>query len=155
MPRRWPRSSAAPTRLRIFLANPQVPTETKMELINRTLGPKFSPLVIRLIELMIDRERIDVLPDVLAEIQRLVEHAEGIYQAEIDSAMELDFQDKLRLKNALEKYTGYKLKIDYNVEPNLIGGLVFRFRDTLIDGSLRSGLNKLRRRLLETALPQG
>jgi F-type H+-transporting ATPase subunit delta len=137
-----------------FLGNPQVPTETKLELIERVFTPRVSPLLSRMLVLMVRRERVDHLAEALDLLEEMVEHAEGLYEAVLASAVDLDFQDKLRLKTELEKYTGCRLRIDYRVDADLIGGLVFRFRDVLIDGSLRFGLGELRRRMLETPLAQ-
>lgn len=136
-----------------YLGSPQVPTEDKVALIDRVFAPRVSPLLTRMLKMMVERERVDYLVETLDYVQELIERARGIYPAIVASALELDAADRQRLQAALERYTGCRLNIEYQVDPNLIGGIVFRFRDTLIDGSLRAGLDNLRRRLLETALP--
>lgn len=139
-------------RLLVFLDNPRVATEKKLELISNSLRARLSPLMMNLLIALIRRDRTGQLPDVLARFQELVEEAEGIQHAVVESAVELSFGDKLRLKGTLEKYTGSRLRIDYNVNPALIGGLVFRYRDLLVDSSISSGLADLRRRLLGAQL---
>ena len=145
----------AERRLRIFMGNPKVPTENKLALIDKALAPRFSPLTVRMLHMLVRRERTEHLGEILALFVEMGEQAEGIHQAQLQSAVDLSFQDRLRLKAALEAWTGCRLKIEYEVDSGLIGGLVFRFRDTLIDSSLRAGLALLRRRMLNTSLAQG
>jgi F-type H+-transporting ATPase subunit delta len=139
-------------RLATFLGNPMTPMDRKLELLKRALERRLNPLVMRLLMLMTRRDRVASLPETLDRFQKLVEHAEGIEQAEVVSAMEMGFQDKMRVKAALEKRLEARLRIDFRVDPGLIGGLVCRVRDTLMDGSLRSGLDRLAKRLRHVSL---
>jgi F-type H+-transporting ATPase subunit delta len=139
-------------RLIHFFGNPQLPTETKMELIDKVLTPRFGPPLIRMVRLLVERERIDYLSETLARVQELIDRHAGIEPAMVASAVELDADDKLQLKSSLERYAGCRLKLEFEVDPNLIGGVIFRYRDTLVDGSLRSGLDALRRRMLRAPL---
>jgi F-type H+-transporting ATPase subunit delta len=124
----------------------------KLKLLDRAFKGRLSPLLINLLHLLATRRRTTYLDETLTLFQELVERAEGISQASVSSAGELSFQDKLRLKAALEKYTKSRLKIEYLVEPGLIGGVIFRFRDLLVDGSLASALEELRERMLSRTL---
>jgi F-type H+-transporting ATPase subunit delta len=139
-------------RLVVFLSNPRVSTESKNELLAVTLRGRLSPVMMKMLDLLVKRDRTSQLSDILAHFQELVEEAEGIHHAIVESAVELGFQDKLRLKTGLEKHTGSRLRIDYVVNPGLIGGLVFRYRDLLIDSSISNGLDQLRRQLLAAQL---
>jgi F-type H+-transporting ATPase subunit delta len=85
----------------------------------------------------------------------LIDEERGIYPAELASGHPLTADDRARLEGVLQRYTGCRLKIDWSVEPSLIGGIVFRFRDLLVDGSLRSGLAEIRRRWRQTSMVRG
>lgn len=134
---------------RHFIEGPQISREKKRALVDTAFKNRVNPLLLNLLYMMVDRERAGILGDVLTEFQEVVERAEGTWPATISSARELGFQEKLKLKTALEKYTGFHLRLKYQVQPALMGGIVFRFRDVLIDGSVRRGLDRLRRRFEE------
>ena len=131
-----------------FLEGPQISTAKKHDVVDKVIKGKINPLLLNLLYLMIDRERAVLLPRILQEFREVAERAEGIYPATVTSARELGFQEKLRLKGALEKYTHCQLRIRYRVAPHLFGGIVFRFRDVLIDSSVRHGLDELRKRFM-------
>jgi F-type H+-transporting ATPase subunit delta len=133
--------------LRHFLEGPQISREKKRDLLDKGFKNRLNPLLMNLLYMMADRERAVILRDILNEFQEIAERAEGIFPATVASARELGFQEKLKLKTALEKHTGYHLRIKYEVDPDLLGGVVFRFRDLLIDSSVRSGLEQLKRQL--------
>jgi F-type H+-transporting ATPase subunit delta len=135
--------------LQVFIEDPQRPTEHKLELVDKVLKGRLNPLLVNLLRMLVERERCEFLKQILQLIQDKIEEAEGIFEAKVESAAELGFQEKLKLKAALEKFTNACLRLEYEVNPNLIGGLVFRFRDTLIDGSIQYGLQDLKRKMLE------
>ena len=134
--------------LKIFMENPQRPTEHKIELIEKVFKDRLTPMLVTMMRLMILRDRILLLDETLELFDEMVEEAEGIHHAVVQSARELQMQDKLQLKSALEKFTGSRLKIDFQVDPALIGGLIFRYGDTLIDNSISNGLRTIRERLM-------
>ena len=138
--------------LGFFLENPRTPEETKQALLERVFRSRLSPLLMKLLGVLVDRHRTIYLAEMLELFQVLGEEAEGIFSGMVTSAHELDFQDKLKLKTSLENFTRCQLKLRYLVDDGLIGGIVFRFRDLLIDTSLSGELEKLRRMLLSTTL---
>ncbi len=133
-------------RLGDFLESPQITREKKRAVADQAFKPSFHPLLVTLIHMVIDRERGAVLLPILREFEEVAERAEGIYPATVISARELGDGERQNLRGGLEKYAGCKLKIQFTVKPELIGGIVFRFRDKLIDASVKQGLNRLRRR---------
>ena len=133
--------------LRHFLEGPHISREKKRDLLDKGFKNRLNPLLMNLLYMMADRERATLLSDILSGFQEIAERAEGIFPATVASARELGFQEKLKLKSALEKRTGCHLRIKYEVDKSLLGGVVFRFRDLLIDGSVRNGLEQLKREL--------
>jgi F-type H+-transporting ATPase subunit delta len=130
---------------RRFLESPNIPRDKKRDLVKRSFEDRINILLMNLLLMMVDRERAIILSEILEEFQEIAERAEGIFPATVVSARELGFQEKLRLKTSLEKYTGVHLRIRYQVRPALLGGIVFRFQDKLVDGSVRHGLDSIRR----------
>lgn len=141
--------------LAAFFANPGLHEADKRRLVHNILGGRLHPLLLNLLNLLIDRRRLGHLDSILKVFQEWVEQSEGVYRAVVESARELDFQQKVKLKGSLEKYTGHRLNISYHVRPELISGLVFRMGDLLVDGSARSLLNNLQRRLMAAPMPAG
>lgn len=139
-------------RLKIFMASPRISTEEKMGLIERVFSGRISELLMRALMILVRRERTIQLDAILDLLQQLIEEDKGIHPAVVQTARELPEEDRWRLQAALEKYTGMKLNIDYQIDPRLIGGIVFQLADMLIDTSMRSYLEDLRRRLKETKL---
>ncbi len=134
--------------LRHFLEGPQIPTERKRQLVDRLFKGRLHLLLLNLFYLMVDRERAIFLPAILRTFIEIAEEAEGLHPASVTSARALNADEQSELRRALERHTGQRLKVAYRVDPRLIGGIVFRFRDVLIDGSVRHGLDELRKRFL-------
>ena len=138
-----------------FLDSPQVTTEQKFELLDKVFKTRFHEMLLLLLRMLVVRDRTGHLVEILERFEELVELAEGYHRAQVTSAHTLGFQDRLKLKSVLEKYTKFHLNIDYEVDPYLIGGVVFRADDLRIDGSLRGGLDEVRRRLSLVQIGRG
>ena len=134
------------------LANPAIPGERRAEVLGEMLGKRVATPVQNLVQLMIRRGRIDELPRVAAEFRRLDDARQGIVHATATSASELT-QDEVRALTArLEQQTGGRVALDVQVDPSLLGGLIVRVGDRLIDGSVRGRLERLRNQLISGAL---
>lgn len=132
---------------REFLDGPQITREQKRKVVAEVLAPKLNPITLNLFNVVIQRDRAGLVGEILEEFQNVAERAEGIYPAQVSTARELGFQEKLRLKAALEKYAQCHLRINYSIEPHILGGVVFKFQDSLVDGSVRHKLDQLGRKL--------
>jgi F-type H+-transporting ATPase subunit delta len=131
-----------------LLGNPAIAEETRLELAQSTFGTIVSRPVLNLIGLMLRRGRIDELPRVAAEFRRLDNERQGITPATATSAIPLS-EDEVRAVTArLEEMTGGRVDLDLRVDPDLIGGLVVRVGDRMIDGSVRGRLERLRNQLV-------
>ena len=101
---------------------------------------------------MLRRGRIQELPKLAAEFRRLDNERKGITHATATSASPLTKDEVAALARRLEEYTGGRVELDVQVDPSLLGGLVVRVGDRLIDGSVRSRLERLRNQLVSGAL---
>ena len=134
------------------LASPAVPLETRLEAVDRSLSGLASAPVLNLIKLMVRRGRIEQLPRVAAEFRRLDNARQGVTLATATSAAALDPDDVQALTARLEQMTGGRVELDLQIDPALLGGLVVRVGDRLIDGSVRGRLERLRNQLVSGAL---
>lgn len=132
----------------VFLEGPQIPREEKRVLVNKVFKERLSPLVMNLFYITIDRGRAGLIPGVVGELIGVAERADGIYPATVTSARELGSEERLNLKTSLEKYAGCQLRVRHDIETDLLGGIVFRFKDVLVDGSIRNKLRQMREKLM-------
>jgi F-type H+-transporting ATPase subunit delta len=135
-----------------MLANPAVALETRLEMAQSIFGKVVSKPVLNLIGLMLRRGRIDQLTRVAAEFRRLDNARQGITLATATSAAPLSPEDIRALTARMEQFTGGHVELDLQVDPSLLGGLVVRVGDRLIDGSVRGRLERLRNQLVSGAL---
>ena len=139
-------------RLGHLLANPAIALETRTEMAEATFGKVVSRPVLNLIGLMLRRGRIDQLPRIAAEFRRLDNARQGITIATATSAAALTPDEVRALTQRMEQFTGGRVELDLQVDPSLLGGLVVRVGDRLIDGSVRGRLERLRNQLVSGAL---
>jgi F-type H+-transporting ATPase subunit delta len=134
------------------LANPAIPADRRAETLRKLIGGTVSPPVLNLIHLLLRRGRIEELPRVAAEFRRLDDDRQGITHATATSAAPLTPDEVRALTQRLEQSTGGRIALDVQVDPSLLGGLIVRVGDRLIDGSVRGRLERLRTRLVSGAL---
>jgi F-type H+-transporting ATPase subunit delta len=134
------------------LANPAIPLETRLATAEATFGPLVGPKVLNLIRLMLRRGRIQELPRLAAEFRRLDDERQGVARASVTSTLPLEPDELQALKERLARSTDRRVELDLTVDPSLLGGLVVRLGDRLVDGSVRSRLERLRNRLVSGAL---
>ena len=92
-----------------------------------------------------------LLPGVTEEYGRLLDAHRGVAQAEVTSAVPLDDEQLRRVTEILEGVVDAKVRVWAHVEPAVVGGLVARVGDRVIDGSVRARLDRMRRSVVERA----
>lgn len=143
---------AGDRRATTILANPSIPIDKRSAVLEELLADRVSKPVLNLLQLLLRRGRMEELPRVAAEFRRLDDERQGIVHATVTAAAELT-QDEIReLTARLERSTGGRIALDVEVDPSLLGGLVVRVGDRMIDGSVRGRLERLRNQLLTGAL---
>jgi F-type H+-transporting ATPase subunit delta len=135
-----------------MLGNPAVALETRTEMAESIFGKTVSKPVLNLIGLMLRRGRIEQLPRVAAEYRRLDNARQGITLATATSAAPLSPDEVQALTARMEELTGGRVELDLRTDPSLLGGMVVRIGDRLIDGSVRGRLERLRNQLVSGAL---
>jgi len=132
--------------LRNFLASPAVTKEAKHRVIEKLLAGG-SKIVRNFLFVIVDHQRTHVLPEMIAAFQEVIRQRQGITEAQVSSAVELNKAQKAEMEFTLEKLTGKRVEATFSLEPELLGGAKVRVGDTVYDGSLRGRLNELRARL--------
>lgn len=131
-----------------FFDNPVVPVAAKQEAIEKALPNKDQRYVRNLALLLLERGRLGQLPDVVSHFHSLVLQERGIAIAGVTTAVPLTEDEQSELKQRLSKMVGKSIELRPSVDPNIIGGLIVRIGDDLIDGSIRTQLNQLRNQMV-------
>jgi F-type H+-transporting ATPase subunit delta len=136
--------------LMAVLANPALPLEQRTEVARQVFASLSGPAR-NLVLLLVRRGRIEQLPRVAAEFRRLDERRQGITRATATSALPLTDPEVRALTARLEQMTGGRIALQTDVDEGLLGGLIVRVGDRLIDGSVRGRLERLRNQLASGA----
>ncbi len=135
-----------------LLSNPAVPATARVEVLERILGEDVTGAQRNLLALLVRRGRFEQLPAVIREFGRLYRQREGIVQATVTSAVALETTEIESLQAHLETMTGKHIELSQEVDPSLLGGVVVRVGDQLIDGSVQGRLERLRTDLTNIAI---
>ncbi|MFL2639717.1 MAG: ATP synthase F1 subunit delta [Dehalococcoidia bacterium] len=133
-----------------FLQSPKISLEEKDSFISENLKG-LSDLAMNVASLLVRKNRASLAQSIFESYQEMVDEEKGIVSATLTAAvpMKKDLQDKL--EKFLSDETGVKLRISTNVDPDLIGGVVARVGDRVIDGSTRTKLKNLKGWLTDEA----
>jgi F-type H+-transporting ATPase subunit delta len=109
----------------------------------------FSPVFKSLLDLMLEKNRLSIILDVQSLYQRLLDEMAKISRAKVASAVPLSAEAVEAIRASLEKATGGSVVIETEVDPELIGGVVARVGDLVLDGSVRSQLASIKETLIK------
>lgn len=131
---------------------PRVPEDRKKAVLQSLIGSRLGTLTQRFLDLMVDHGRAVALPETAAAYAQLVDESRNIVAAQVVSATELDEGQQSRLKAKLDALTGKDARLEVTTDPSLVGGLVVRIGDTILDGSVRGYLEQFGRKLRNAPL---
>ena len=135
--------------LKQALSEPGIDRSQRVKLLEDLLADKVSPHTLGLITFVVASERGRQLPDILEELGELAAEARNSVVAEVRSATPLDDKQRKALAQALGQATGQNVEVKVLVDPSVIGGVVAKIGDTVIDGSIKRRLEQLRERVGE------
>jgi len=128
------------------LTSPAVPARQKLAVIDAEIPDLRAPTR-NLLQLLLHRDRLELLPDIARAYRDRLNRERGIATAQVTTAVPLDDATRQQLAARLSRYARQRVEIEATVDPSIIGGVVARIGDTLLDGSVRGRLESLRRRL--------
>lgn len=134
--------------LRAALTDPHLPLERKRAVIDDLIGGRASNLTVGLVQLVLGQGRASDLPSIAAAFVEQAVASRSKALAEVRSAIPLDDATVERLATALGKATGRQVEVKVIVDESVLGGIVARVGDVVIDGSLANSLNELRQAVL-------
>ncbi len=136
--------------LRDALLNPVHSREDRHKLLLRMIELLQLPSMVgNLLQLMFEKHRLDALDGVSQAYQQLVDAVENVSRAMVKTAIYLDDATQERLRQTLEKLTGSTVVMEVQEDPAIIGGIVARVGDLVLDGSVRTQITSLRESLIK------
>jgi F-type H+-transporting ATPase subunit delta len=128
------------------LTNPTIATEERMALVS-SAPHELDPEATNLARLLIESNRVHDVVAVDAEFQRLADEAAGRVRATVTTAVELAPAERHRVAAELSKRLGKDIELEVVVDAGILGGMKLQYGDRLVDASVATRLQQLRRRL--------
>jgi F-type H+-transporting ATPase subunit delta len=135
--------------LQRVLLSPAVPNSRKRAVIQK-LAPELglNTKIRNFIYVLIDHRRIGQIGEIQEAFQSIMDDRMGLIRANVTSARDLNDEQRGAVQAELRTLTGKQIRMEYSVDPALIGGVVARVGSTVYDGSVRGQLEALRQRLV-------
>ena len=134
------------------LANPAVPGQAKLRVLAE-ITKDADPMVGRLLAVLLDHRRLDQLPAIQAAFADRVRLDTGEIAVQLTTAVPIDDATAETVQRQLADATGLTVTMDRSVDPDILGGVVLKVRDRLVDASLRRRLDLLGRALRAARIP--
>jgi F-type H+-transporting ATPase subunit delta len=134
----------------VFFFSPYFSTDEKKGALKRAIEGA-DPLFMNFLEALIERNRMPVVFRIRSEFEQLWDEEKKLLPVEITSAVALDEKTVQSIGDRISERTGQKVELTSRVDPDLIGGIVLRVGNVILDASIRNRLNQLRRTVAQAA----
>ena len=133
--------------LQRFLGSPEIGPEEKEGALDKALSVGAAPETMGLLRLLLKKDRVDHLPAVSKEAKAASERRQGVARGWVATAHPISSAETERLAQAMGKAMGKRVILERQVDPSLLGGARISVGGTLLDGSVRAQLKKVREQL--------
>ncbi|RJX19647.1 MAG: F0F1 ATP synthase subunit delta [Desulforudis sp.] len=130
--------------------HPQVPAGVKKEIVKELFAGEISKTSFNFLCVILERHREFYLKAICEAYINLANQTRNIAEVEVTSALELPMVHKVNLMQALSKMTGKEIRVKYQTDPEILGGLVVRLGDRIVDASVKRQLERVKERIRET-----
>jgi len=134
--------------LRAVLLQPLVSDTQKIKVLSDAFGDRITATTLNFLYLLVRKRRENLVDEVIADYRSLADDRANRVSAHVQSAVPLTEAQLKDLTVALEKRTGKNVRVTSEVNTDILGGLLVRIGDHVIDGSIRSRLQRIRQQLL-------
>ena len=125
-------------------SNPTVPYEQKGKVLNELIGrTKVVATTANFLRILLKNQRLAELPHVNAKLAQVLDERAGVISAEVMSARPVSDDIKASLNEKLGRITGKRIRLSFEIDETLLGGIVTRIGSTIYDGSVRNQLKRL------------
>lgn len=127
------------------LTNPLYPIELREKAMAAIVESiKAEGAMGKFLYLLVEKKRAAILPEISEEFQIMVDEDKNISHGSVISAVELDKKLQNKVQETLEKLTGKKVELTASVDPSIIGGIIAKVGDLVLDGSIKTQLASLK-----------
>jgi F-type H+-transporting ATPase subunit delta len=134
--------------LAYLLREPNIPVQRKETATRQALESRALPTSLNLALLVVQRGLVDLMPNIARELNQLVLDYKNQAIAQVTTAKQMDAKQQDLVRQALERMTGKTILMETRVQPGILGGVVARVGDKVIDGSVERRLQMLKQQLL-------
>ncbi|MDX2029606.1 MAG: ATP synthase F1 subunit delta [Blastocatellia bacterium] len=135
--------------LRDLFASPVIALERKRAVLDELLvRMKLRPTCENFLRLLVTNSRLHNLEQIMRALSREIDTRTNIVAAEVTTAREISEQEMALLRDKLKAATGKDVRLQFRTDPNIIGGVVTRIGSTVYDGSIKSQLAQMKRKLV-------
>ena len=111
--------------------------------MDNVYGDKLSKEVLNFIKILVDKRRVRYLLDIASEFEKMVLDYKGIVKALAYSSVKLSDEKIKKLEEKLSQQTGKTVEIENRIDESLLGGVMIKFNDVVVDGTLKGKLKSL------------
>jgi F-type H+-transporting ATPase subunit delta len=129
-----------------FFKDPKISREEKLSAIGQIFGSAQAH-VANLLRLLTSQGRMFLVPQITQEFATLYRQAQGVTEATVTVARPVNDAERQEISRRLEAATGKKVELNFAVDPSILGGIIIRLGDQLIDASVAGRLERLRQQL--------
>jgi F-type H+-transporting ATPase subunit delta len=132
-----------------IVKSPQLSNDEKKKIINETYGGKVSELLINFFKILVEKKRSNVIRDVYDDYKVMVDNHKGLVVARVESVIPLEANEIEVLEAKLNKVTGKTVTVENVINPEIMGGLVVKVGDKVVDGSVKRKLDNMKHELAQ------
>jgi F-type H+-transporting ATPase subunit delta len=130
--------------LQVFFFSPYFSTEEKKDGLKKTVDGA-EPIFMNFLEALVERHRMPAIFRIRARYEELWDEENQLLPVQVTSAIELDESIVKNIGDRIGQQTGRKVELSSKVDPDILGGIVLRVGNSVLDASIRNRLNQLRR----------
>ncbi|WP_010662207.1 ATP synthase F1 subunit delta [Marinilabilia salmonicolor] len=131
-----------------FLNNPVIKASRKKETLRNVLSKELHPLVMRFVEMVVDKNRESLLPDMLRFFRELYKKHKGIRSVKIITAVAFEKDYLKELQSFLEREFNGPIEMVVKVKPEIIGGMIMLVDDKIVDNSIAHQIKMLKKKIV-------
>lgn len=131
-----------------FFMSPVISQRHKLDGVHLLFDGKLSEYAVAALVLLVEKNREDLVLEIIDAVFELHRKREGIISSRITSAVDLNDEQRTRLVDALQRVSGKHVEAEYVTDPQIMAGLIVRLDDKVYDGSVRRQLQRLRTRFI-------
>jgi F-type H+-transporting ATPase subunit delta len=136
--------------LATFLYHPRVPLQAKKGLLKSVFGEDVTVYVLNFLLLIVDKRRESFLPQIIEQFIALANEARNIAIAKVTTFLPLSASEEVALTQKLALWTGKNIRLQIHTDPSILGGVIVRLGDKLIDGSVKRQLDRMKLKMLNS-----